>query len=114
MLHVFIQPSIEGIINRTFDLYDETLPLIQMDKVIPNLTSLVMSYTITGFILSPIELVRIRLIFKKKFFLNTKKKKKNIYIYANLFNYYYYFILFFFIFFFSKLIKIVIYLIYKF
>jgi fusion and transport protein UGO1 len=62
MLHVFIQPSIEGIINRTFNLYDETLPLIQMDKVIPNLTSLVVSYTITGFILSPIELVRIRMI----------------------------------------------------
>jgi len=60
MLHVLIQPSIEGIINRTFDLYDETLPLIQMDKVLPNLTSLVVSYTITGFLLSPIELVRIR------------------------------------------------------
>ncbi|ORX57332.1 mitochondrial carrier [Piromyces finnis] len=62
MLHVLIQPSIEGIINRTFNLYDETLPLIQMDKVLPNLTSLVVSYTITGFILSPIELVRIRMI----------------------------------------------------
>jgi len=62
MLHVLIQPSIEGIINRTFDLYDETLPLIQMDKVLPNLTSLVVSYTITGFLLSPIELVRIRMI----------------------------------------------------
>jgi len=62
ILHVLIQPSIEGIINRTFDLYDETLPLIQMDKVIPNLTSLVVSYTITGFILSPIELVRVRMI----------------------------------------------------
>ncbi|ORX87153.1 mitochondrial carrier [Anaeromyces robustus] len=62
ILHVLIQPSIEGIINRTFDLYDETLPLIQMDKVMPNLTSLVASYTITGFILSPIELVRVRMI----------------------------------------------------
>ncbi|ORY18916.1 hypothetical protein LY90DRAFT_435321 [Neocallimastix californiae] len=60
VLNALIQPSIEGIINRTFNLYDETLPLIQMDKVIPNLTSLVVSYTITGFILSPIELVRIR------------------------------------------------------
>eukprot|EP00833_Pecoramyces_ruminatium_P002433 jgi/Orpsp1_1/1176465/evm.model.c7180000057676.1 len=59
MLNVLIQPSIEGIINRTFNLYDESLPLIQMDKVMPNLTSLVVSYTITGFILSPIELVRI-------------------------------------------------------
>jgi len=62
MLHVLIQPTIEGIINRTFDLYDETLPLIQMDKVLPNLTSLVVSYTISGFILSPIELVRVRMI----------------------------------------------------
>jgi len=60
MLNVLIQPTIEGIINRTFDLYDETLPLIQMDKVLPNLTSLVVSYTISGFILSPIELVRVR------------------------------------------------------
>ena len=60
MLNVLIQPTIEGIINRTFDLYDETLPLIQMDKVLPNLTSIVVSYTISGFILSPIELVRVR------------------------------------------------------
>jgi len=62
ILNVLIQPSIEGLINRTFDLYDETLPLIQMDKVIPNLTSLVVSYTITGFVLSPIELVRVRMV----------------------------------------------------
>lgn len=55
-----IQPSFENLINKTFNLYDESIPLIQMDKIGPNLASLIASYTITGFILSPLELVRVR------------------------------------------------------
>ncbi|OZJ04111.1 hypothetical protein BZG36_02862 [Bifiguratus adelaidae] len=62
MLHVFIQPSIEGTLNDFFDLYDDTIPLVHLDRVGPNIATLVFSHAAVGFMLSPLEIVRTRLI----------------------------------------------------
>ncbi|CAO3676744.1 unnamed protein product [Rhizopus stolonifer] len=60
--HLFLQPTLEGTLNDMFDLYDDTIPLVHLDHVGPNLATLVASNLIVGFILSPLELIRTRLI----------------------------------------------------
>lgn len=65
ILHLFLQPTIEGILNDIFDLYDDTIPLVHLDRVGPNLATLVASNLIVGYILSPLELVRTRYTKKK-------------------------------------------------
>lgn len=60
ILHLFLQPTLEGSLNDMFDLYDDTIPLVHLDRVGPNLATLVGSNLIVGFILSPLELVRTR------------------------------------------------------
>lgn len=60
ILHLFLQPTLEGILNDAFDLYDDTIPLVHLDHVGPNLATLVASNLIVGFILSPLELIKTR------------------------------------------------------
>ncbi|KAI8596488.1 mitochondrial carrier domain-containing protein, partial [Dissophora ornata] len=62
MLHLFAQPTLEATLNDTFDLYDDTIPLVHLDRVGPNIATMVTSHLVVGFILSPLELVRTRLI----------------------------------------------------
>ncbi|KAI8638015.1 mitochondrial carrier domain-containing protein [Parasitella parasitica] len=59
--HLFLQPTLEGTLNDMFDLYDDTIPLVHLDHVGPNLATLVASNLIVGFVLSPLELIRTRL-----------------------------------------------------
>ncbi|KAI9276081.1 mitochondrial carrier domain-containing protein [Sporodiniella umbellata] len=60
--HLFLQPTLEGTLNDLFDLYDDTIPLVHLDHAGPNLATLVASNLIVGFILSPLELIRTRMI----------------------------------------------------
>ncbi|KAG2223983.1 hypothetical protein INT45_013440 [Circinella minor] len=60
--HLFFQPTLEGVLNDVFDLYDDTIPLVHLDRVGPNLATLVGSNLIVGFLLSPLELIRTRLV----------------------------------------------------
>ncbi|KAG0199293.1 hypothetical protein BGX28_007422 [Mortierella sp. GBA30] len=62
MLHLFAQPTLEATLNDTFDLYDDTIPLVHLDHVGPNIATMVTSHLVVGFVLSPLELVRTRLI----------------------------------------------------
>ncbi|KAI8071148.1 mitochondrial carrier domain-containing protein [Gilbertella persicaria] len=59
--HLFLQPTLEGSLNDMFDLYDDTIPLVHLDHVGPNLATLIASNLIVGFILSPLELIRTRM-----------------------------------------------------
>ncbi|GAN10791.1 mitochondrial carrier protein [Mucor ambiguus] len=59
--HLFLQPTLEGSLNDLFDLYDDTIPLVHLDHVGPNLATLVASNLIVGFMLSPLELIRTRM-----------------------------------------------------
>ncbi|KAI8371425.1 uncharacterized protein BYT42DRAFT_501388 [Radiomyces spectabilis] len=58
--HLFLQPTLEGTLNDMFDLYDDTIPLVYLDRAGPNLATLVASNLIVGFLLSPLELIRTR------------------------------------------------------
>ncbi|KAF9319181.1 hypothetical protein BG003_009758 [Podila horticola] len=62
MLHLFAQPTLEATLNDTFDLYDDTIPLVHLDRVGPNFATMVVSHVVVGFILSPLELIRTRLV----------------------------------------------------
>lgn len=62
MSQLFLQPTLEGVLNDLFDLYDDTIPLVHLDNVGPNLATLVTSHVIVGWVLSPLELVRTRLV----------------------------------------------------
>lgn len=60
MLHLLLQPTLEGTFNDLFDLYDDTIPLVHLDTVGPNVATLVASHLVVGVLLSPLELVRTR------------------------------------------------------
>ncbi|KAK3840301.1 MAG: mitochondrial carrier domain-containing protein [Linnemannia elongata] len=62
MMHLFAQPTLEATLNDTFDLYDDTIPLVHLDHVGPNIATMVTSHLVVGFLLSPLELVRTRLV----------------------------------------------------
>ncbi|KAG0342632.1 hypothetical protein BG004_005642 [Podila humilis] len=62
MLHLFAQPTLEATLNDTFDLYDDTIPLVHLDHVGPNVATMMTSHLVVGLVLSPLELVRTRLI----------------------------------------------------
>ncbi|KAG0032252.1 hypothetical protein BGZ81_011344 [Podila clonocystis] len=62
MLHLFAQPTLEATLNDTFDLYDDTIPLVHLGHVGPNIATMVTSHLVVGLILSPLELVRTRLV----------------------------------------------------
>ncbi|CAJ0756820.1 11816_t:CDS:2 [Entrophospora sp. SA101] len=60
--YLYFQPNLEGKLNETFDLYDDTIPLIYLDHATPNVVTKVASHLIVGVLLSPLEIVRTRLI----------------------------------------------------
>jgi hypothetical protein len=62
ILHLFAQPTLEATLNDTFDLYDDTIPLVHLDRFGPNMATMVTSHLVVGFILSPLELVRTRYV----------------------------------------------------
>ncbi|KAI9293132.1 mitochondrial carrier [Neoconidiobolus thromboides FSU 785] len=62
MLHLFLQPSIEGTLNDTFDLYDDTIPLVHLDSAGPNIATMMVSNLAAGLLLNPLDLIRTRLI----------------------------------------------------
>ncbi|KAJ1980120.1 hypothetical protein H4R34_002578 [Dimargaris verticillata] len=62
MAQLLVQPTLEGLLNDTFNLYDDTIPLVHLDHYLPNLSTLVSSHLITGVLLSPLELIRTRLM----------------------------------------------------
>ncbi|CAG8475756.1 7005_t:CDS:2 [Funneliformis caledonium] len=62
MGHLFLQPTLESALNDAFDLYDDTIPLIYLDHVGPNIATLVTSHLVVGVLLSPLEVVQTRLI----------------------------------------------------
>jgi len=60
MLYMVSQPALESSLNTVFDLYDDTIALVHLDHVGPNIATMVTSHVVVGFILSPFELVRTR------------------------------------------------------
>jgi fusion and transport protein UGO1 len=59
---LFLQPTLEAILNDTFDLYDNTIPLVHLDHVTGNLSTVVASHLIVGYLLNPFDIIRTRLI----------------------------------------------------
>ncbi|KAG0198754.1 hypothetical protein BGX31_004473 [Mortierella sp. GBA43] len=41
MLYLFAQPTLEATLNDTFDLYDDTIPLVHLDPVGPNIATMI-------------------------------------------------------------------------
>lgn len=62
MLSILVQPTLEGLLNDLFCLPDDSIPLVHLDDVAPNFATLMASHIITGIALSPIELIRTRLV----------------------------------------------------
>ncbi|KAI8993208.1 mitochondrial carrier domain-containing protein [Pilobolus umbonatus] len=62
MLRTILRPALENSLNDLFGLYDDTIPLIHLDNVTPKITTLVVSHVVIGLLLSPLEIVRTRLI----------------------------------------------------
>ncbi|KAI9597728.1 mitochondrial carrier domain-containing protein [Syncephalis fuscata] len=62
MSHEMIQPTFEGYMNDFFGLYDDTIPLQHLDRAFPNFATMVGSHLITGWLLSPLDLIRTRMI----------------------------------------------------
>ncbi|KAJ3342288.1 proteasome component pup2 [Gonapodya sp. JEL0774] len=60
MLDLLIQPTLEGSLNDLIGLPDESIPLVHLDRPLPNLLTLLASRLVTGILLSPLELVRTR------------------------------------------------------
>lgn len=66
------QPVLEGCLNDLFGLYDDTIPLMYLDRVAPNMITLVVSHIVVGVLLSPLEVIRTRLIVQSASPLNHK------------------------------------------
>ncbi|KAG0089171.1 hypothetical protein BGZ93_004382 [Podila epicladia] len=62
MLHLIAQPTLEATLNDTFGLHDDSIPLAQLERVGPNFATMVVSHVVVGFVLSPLELIRTRLV----------------------------------------------------
>ncbi|KAI7864210.1 mitochondrial carrier domain-containing protein [Spinellus fusiger] len=62
MARACLQPALEGALNDMFGLYDDTIPLMHLDSVTPNITTMVASHLVVGVLLSPLEIIRTRLI----------------------------------------------------
>ncbi|KAJ3327006.1 hypothetical protein HDU76_012432 [Blyttiomyces sp. JEL0837] len=60
--HMMIQPSVEQLLNDSFDIHDDTIPFIHLDNPAPTIATTVASHAISGILLSPLELIRTRLI----------------------------------------------------
>ncbi|CAO3587110.1 unnamed protein product [Absidia cylindrospora] len=62
ILRSFLQYTIEHHLNDIFGLYDDTIPLMHLDSVTGNLTTMLTSHVAVGLILSPLEIMRTRMI----------------------------------------------------
>lgn len=62
MLWGFLQPGLQSMLNDLFGLYDDTIPLSHLDRIAPNILTLVASHIVIGVLLSPLEIIRTRLI----------------------------------------------------
>ncbi|KAJ1559865.1 hypothetical protein HK405_009068, partial [Cladochytrium tenue] len=62
MFESIIQPSIELALNDVLDIRDEGIPLLHVENPLPLMATKMLSETLTGYLLSPLELVRTRLI----------------------------------------------------
>jgi hypothetical protein len=60
MIHICIQPTIEGYFNDLFGLYDDTIPLHHLDRAFPNFATMAGSHLLTGWLLSPLDMIRTR------------------------------------------------------
>lgn len=60
MLSLLMQPTLEGFLNDALNLPDDSIPLVHLDNVLPNFSTLLASHVVTGVILSPVELIRTR------------------------------------------------------
>ncbi|KAI8888391.1 mitochondrial carrier [Backusella circina FSU 941] len=62
MLRTVLRPGLESFLNDLFGLYDDTIPLMHLDSVTPNITTMVISHVVVGVLLSPLEIIRTRLV----------------------------------------------------
>ncbi|KAJ1644412.1 hypothetical protein LPJ64_003903 [Coemansia asiatica] len=62
MLHLLLQPTLEGVLNEMLGLYDSAPISTYVDSSAPSALTLVVSNAIVGWLLSPLELVRTRLM----------------------------------------------------
>lgn len=62
MLRTILRPALENSLNDMFGLYDDTIPLLHLDNVTPNISTIVVSHLVIGWLLSPLEIIRTRLI----------------------------------------------------
>ncbi|KAI9249689.1 mitochondrial carrier domain-containing protein [Phascolomyces articulosus] len=74
MLWGFLQPGFESTLNDVFGLYDDTIPLMHLEKIGPNLITIVVSHIVVGVLLSPLEIIRTRLIVQSASPTNSKYK----------------------------------------
>ncbi|KAI9027289.1 mitochondrial carrier domain-containing protein [Phycomyces nitens] len=72
MARACLQPTLEGALNDIFGLYDDTIPLMHLDNVTPNMTTMVASHLAVGILLSPLEIIRTRLIVQSSSPVNAK------------------------------------------
>ncbi|KAJ1932081.1 hypothetical protein FBU59_006490, partial [Linderina macrospora] len=61
MLHLLLQPTLEGALNELLGLYDHAPMGAYIDVAAPSALTLVASSVLVGWLLSPLELVRTRL-----------------------------------------------------
>ncbi|KAI7875430.1 mitochondrial carrier, partial [Lichtheimia hyalospora FSU 10163] len=57
-----LQPGLQSMLNDVFGLYDDTIPLSHLDRIAPNIITLVASHIVVGVLLSPLEIIRTRLV----------------------------------------------------
>ncbi|KAJ2460102.1 hypothetical protein GGF42_001057 [Coemansia sp. RSA 2424] len=62
MLHLLLQPTLEGVLNEMLGLYDSAPASTYIDASAPSALTLIVSSAIVGWLLSPLELVRTRLV----------------------------------------------------
>ncbi|KAJ2724070.1 hypothetical protein GGI07_002191 [Coemansia sp. Benny D115] len=62
MLHLLLQPTLEGVLNEMLGLYDGAPLSMYIDASAPSALTLVASNAVVGWLLSPLELVRTRLM----------------------------------------------------
>lgn len=60
MLWGLLQPGLQSTLNDLFGLYDDTIPLSHLDRIAPNIITLVASHIVVGVLLSPLEIIRTR------------------------------------------------------
>ncbi|KAI8328720.1 mitochondrial carrier domain-containing protein [Chlamydoabsidia padenii] len=62
LLRTSFQSTLEHHLNDLFGLYDDTIPLMHLDSVTGNLSTMLASHIVVGLLLSPLEIMRTRMI----------------------------------------------------